>query len=240
MGRFLSEKRRIDALEDDFKKLMGMSQAVEVKLQNLTESDDTIQAVQAKLRNLDDMEKTVEERYDRLEQKKSIVDVTTQGVDKNFQQLENLESRLETLDQELRDLPGQIESLESQVKDLSAHKKDADQAMKQVSQLDKTLSDIEQRMQELQTAREWLARTETRLEEVGREAQEQVKLLGTLLREDGKAESKGKGDGAPSMSARETVIKLARQGWKVDEIARQMKVSRGEVELILELAGKAT
>jgi DNA-binding NarL/FixJ family response regulator len=113
--------------------------------------------------------------------------------------------------------------------------------MKQVSQLDDTLADIEARMQELQTAREWLARTETRLEEVGREAQEQVKLLGTLLREDGKSGGKGRaGDGAPSVSARETVIKLARQGWKVDEIARQMKVSRGEVELILELAGKAT
>jgi chromosome segregation ATPase len=241
MTRFLSEKRRIDALEDDFKKLMGMSQAVEVKLQNLTATDDTIQTVQAKLRGLDDIEKQVEERYDRLEKKKSIVDVTTQGVDKNFQQLEDLEQRLESLDQELRNLPQQIGTLESQVRDLSAHKKDADQAMKQVSQLDDTLADIEARMQELQTAREWLARTETRLEEVGREAQEQVKLLGSLLREDGKSGgSTGKGEGAPSMSARETVIKLARQGWKVDEIARQMKVSRGEVELILELAGKAT
>ncbi|MFP4638241.1 MAG: DUF6115 domain-containing protein, partial [Spirochaetaceae bacterium] len=71
------------------------------------------------------------------------------------------------------------------------------------------------------------------------EAQEQVKLLGTLLREDGGGSGAGKSGGAPSGTTRETVIKLARQGWKVDEIARQMKVSRGEVELILELAGKA-
>jgi transcriptional regulator len=31
------------------------------------------------------------------------------------------------------------------------------------------------------------------------------------------------------------VIKLARQGWKVDEIAKAVKLSRGEVELILDM-----
>jgi hypothetical protein len=35
------------------------------------------------------------------------------------------------------------------------------------------------------------------------------------------------------------VRKLARQGWSVDEIARAVKVSRGEVELILELGAKS-
>jgi len=36
----------------------------------------------------------------------------------------------------------------------------------------------------------------------------------------------------------ETVRKLAHQGWKVEEIARAVKLSRGEVELILELGGQ--
>jgi DNA-binding NarL/FixJ family response regulator len=87
----------------------------------------------------------------------------------------------------------------------------------------------------MQKAREWLARTETRLEEVGRQAEEQVKLLGTIMRKEGGPT----GDrGAPSLSARETVAKLAHQGWKVEEIARATKLSRGEVELILELSGR--
>jgi transcriptional regulator len=34
------------------------------------------------------------------------------------------------------------------------------------------------------------------------------------------------------------VRKLARQGWKTEEIARAVKISRGEVELILELGEK--
>lgn len=37
------------------------------------------------------------------------------------------------------------------------------------------------------------------------------------------------------MNARELVSRLARQGWTVDQISRATKLSRGEVELILEM-----
>jgi DNA-directed RNA polymerase specialized sigma24 family protein len=40
------------------------------------------------------------------------------------------------------------------------------------------------------------------------------------------------------MDKRETVIKLAHLGWSPAEIASTTKLSRGEVELILELAPK--
>ena len=89
---------------------------------------------------------------------------------------------------------------------------------------------------EAQKAREWLARAETRLEEVNRQATEQLKLLSTLLKEEGGKE-RGGARGAPPSTVQETVRKLARQGWTTDEIARAVKVSRGEVELILELGG---
>jgi transcriptional regulator len=34
------------------------------------------------------------------------------------------------------------------------------------------------------------------------------------------------------------VIKLHRQGWTEDEIARSLEISRGEVELILEIGSQ--
>jgi DNA-binding NarL/FixJ family response regulator len=87
----------------------------------------------------------------------------------------------------------------------------------------------------MQTAREWLARTETRLEEISKQSQDQLKLLGDLLKQDSAAK---KTRGAPPIGIRENVVKLAHQGWKVDEIARALHLSRGEVELILELPQK--
>jgi chromosome segregation ATPase len=149
-----------------------------------------------------------------------------------------MEERLNRMDQELQQLPGQVHEISGSLQELASHRKDADAAAKRMNELESVLSDVESRMQELQTAREWLARTETRLEEVSREAQEQVKLLGSLMKDESGGKKGDKSRGAPSLSARDMVIKLAHQGWKVEEISKAVQVSRGEVELILELAGK--
>ncbi|MFP4444530.1 MAG: DUF6115 domain-containing protein, partial [Spirochaetia bacterium] len=73
--------------------------------------------------------------------------------------------------------------------------------------------------------------------EVGRQAQDQIKILGTLIKEEVKTTGKEKG-GAPPSSSREMVVKLARQGWTVKEIARATKLGVGEVELIFEMGVK--
>ncbi len=234
-ARFVGEKRRIDSLEEEYKRLIGMSQAVDLKLGQVTASNDTLAQIQLSLRSLDDLQRDVESKFQRLEKKRSILDVTAEGVDKNFQYLEDLERKLETVKGQLDTLPGEVEELFDRLEQLSLQRKDVDSAVKQLNGLDTLLSDVEKRMDNLQTAREWLARTETRLEEISRNAEEQVKLLGTIMKDDAKG---GKERGAPSLSARDTVIKLARQGWKVQEIAQATKLSRGEVELILEIAHK--
>ena len=88
-------------------------------------------------------------------------------------------------------------------------------------------------MEKLQKAREWLAKTESRLESVNKKAQENVKLLRTLAKAEADSESEL---GAPTSDKREMVIKLAKLGWSSKEIAQRTNISRGEVELILELA----
>ena len=236
MARFMGEKRRIDTLEDDYKRLLAMSQSVELKLEHVTASNDSLQAVQASLRSLEDLEKDVESRFQRLEKKRSILDLTTEGVDKNFQSLQEVESRLNEISSDLNELPARVEELSARMQQLAANKKDADAAVKQLALLDQTMEEIEERMEKLNSAREWLARTETRLSEVQSEAEEQVKLLGAIMKQQSKGS--GKEAGAPPVTTRDTVLKLARQSWNVDEIARATSLSRGEVELILELATK--
>ena len=78
MAKFMAEKRRIDSLENDYSRLMTMSQAVELKLEHVTASNDTLQAMQASLRNVEELEKDVEGRFQRLEKKKAILDLTTE------------------------------------------------------------------------------------------------------------------------------------------------------------------
>jgi len=119
---------------------------------------------------------------------------------------------------------------------LAGRKKDAETAMEISGKLTAVIEELEQRLEKAQSSREWLARTETRFEEIGRQAQEQVRLLESIVKSQTKKEKSDRG--APPMDKRETVVKLSHQGWSVQEISRVTQLSRGEVELILELAPK--
>lgn len=237
MTRFLSERHRIELMESDFKRLLQTAQSVDDKLVQVTSSDDTLQAMQAQLRRLEDATKAAEDRYDRLEKKARILDETADGIDRNFQSLREAEAASKHADEELRRISAEILTLRESVDRIAQNKERADEAVDKLSTLDSTLADIEKRIEAMQTAREWLARTETRLSEVSKQAQDQVKIMGTLLKAEG-GKGAAKDRGAPPIGVRETVVKLAHQGWSVDEIARAVKLSKGEVELILEISPK--
>jgi DNA-directed RNA polymerase specialized sigma24 family protein len=109
--------------------------------------------------------------------------------------------------------------------------------MESLGKLTRVLGDVEERIEKMQQAREWIARTETRLTETGKKAEENIALLGTLIDKDNKNKKSQKG-GAPSIDKREMVVKLAHQGWTSENIAQATGLSRGEVELILEIMPK--
>jgi len=236
LGRFLAEKRKIEDMDGEFKKILTMSKDVDVKIEALTSHSDALQQIQAKMRQFEEMGREVESGFERLEKKQEIIAVTSEGVDRNFQRLESMEKVLSTSGKEAENLSLKIHSLKAELETMAMSKKDAEAVSQIAGRLDEILTDLESRFDKAQNAREWLARTETRFEDIGRQAQEQVRLLESIIKTENKRD---KGDrGAPPMDKRETVIKLSHQGWSVQEISRVTQLSRGEVELILELAPK--
>ncbi len=233
MSRFLSERHRIEILEGDFKKLISLSQNVDSRLSEVMNSSDALQNVEVRLRSVEGLEKEVETRFQRLEQKRNVLDVTSDGIDRNFRLLEGMEKQLQKALTALEQIPSDIGTLGGRLDELEQNRDKVDTVLRKVREIDTILSDLEGRTEQLQKVRDWLARSETRLEEVGREAQQQVKLFESLLKEGGKSTRKERG--APPMGIREMVTKLAHQGWTVEEIAKHTKLSRGEVELILEI-----
>jgi len=231
LSHFLAEKRRIDSLDKDFNRLIGISKSIDVKLAAVTATGDSLDEIQVKLRSLESLQQEVESRYERLEKRQSILDATSAGVQKNFDSLGEVEASLAAVRQELKSLPGRIDDIKDVVGKLALDKDRADATVDRIAKLDEILHDIEERMERLTKAREWLAKTETRLETIGKQAQDHVKLLRTLVKTDGLKREKG----APPLDTRQTVIRLANQGWSALEIARATSISLGEVELILEL-----
>ncbi len=235
VSRFMAEKKRIDILESDFNKLLGLSDTIDRKISELTLTSDDVQQYQVQIRRFEESLAEANARYERLDKKAAVLDQTTTAVDKAFDGLKSIETSLADCKTRLADLPAEIAGVKGDVAALIEDKERVSLMVEKLSALDSIIEDVEKRTEKMQTAREWLARTETRLEEISRQSQDQLKLLGDLLKDEGASK---KAKGAPPIGIRENVVKLAHQGWKVDEIARALHLSRGEVELILELPQK--
>jgi DNA repair ATPase RecN len=220
----------------DFKKLLNMSQAVDSKLEHITTVYDSFQEIDVKLRGFEDLFKNVAEKSQRLEKKESIMEATIDAVDKNFQMLQKLEKGFGKLSEDADVIPMRLNEVESRFKKINMEKGEADRVIEKLGSLSKIMDDIEERMEKLQKAREWLAGTETRLNESVKKADDNVALLGMLLEKEPKGKKSQKG--APSMDKREMVVKLAHQGWTSDKIAQATDLSISEVELILDMPKK--
>jgi chromosome segregation ATPase len=236
MTRFLSEKHRIEQIETDFNRLLLVSEAVEDKLSAVSTSNDTLQEMQIQIRKLTDALEDAEEKYQRIEKKNQTLDITNDGIDRNFISLQESEKMAQYITDDLHRLSDESGALKAALEALTLENRKARETADKLSLLDQSLSSIEERIEDMQKARKWLAEIETRLEKLNKEAQDQVKLMGGLMKDTGKLAPQDKG--APPLGVRDNIIRLARLGWTVDEIARAVKCGKGEVELILEIMPK--
>ena len=168
----------------------------------------------------------VVEKVARLQEQRTDVEALADTVG-------GLEHDVERLQPGVDEVRENVAKLQHQVQTLAAGSDRAEAALGALRRVDAAMAQAEQRAERLQVAREWLARTETRLAQIGAGAQEQVRLLEALLREERGSTAAERG--AVTLGKRETVLKLSGQGWSVPEIARATRLSRGEVELILEV-----
>jgi chromosome segregation ATPase len=176
-----------------------------------------------------------EEKYRRIEKKNQILETANDGIEKNFRSLQESESLTQKLNGDIQRISGGIEDIRREIEILANENEKAHDTVERLSNLDQTILDIDSRIQNVQKARVWIADLETRLDEKYREVKQQLKLTDDIIRkQDGKMDIDK--EGSLPLGTRDDVIRLKKQGWKVDEIVKNMKISRAAVELILETA----
>jgi DNA repair exonuclease SbcCD ATPase subunit len=237
MTRFLNEQRRIEQMEANFNNLIKSSVSVKEKLDQVSSSDDILQAVQVQIRKLEDSIKETDEKFQRVERKNEVLDQTNEGIDRNFKSLQKTETAIKNAEKIISALADQFDNLRASIELLASQNEKATNAVDKIATLDDSLAHIEKRIAEMDVAREWVARTETDLKALDKDAKSLLHLTKSLLdRESGKAEASGKGSATPQ--DRENILRLKSKGWSVDEIANAMGRARGEIELILEIASR--
>jgi DNA repair exonuclease SbcCD ATPase subunit len=237
MTRFLNEQHRIEQMEKDFNNLIKTSQSVKEKLEQVSSSDDILSAVQVQIRKLEDSIKETNEKYQRIEKKNEVLEQTNEGIDRNFKDLQKTETAIKNADKIITSLSKQFESLRTSIELLASQNEKASNAVDKIASLDESLAQIEKRINDLNVAREWLARTETELIALDKDAKSLLKITkGAIDKEKGKTPQKSEGSVTPQ--EREDILRLKGQGWTTEEIAQAVHRSRSEIELLLELASR--
>ncbi|MDR1363152.1 MAG: hypothetical protein LBJ35_03770 [Spirochaetaceae bacterium] len=237
MTQFSIEQQRIERMEMNFNRLLQTSQSVEDRLKHITGTDDMLQEAQIKIRKLGEAMSETEDKYQRIEKKNQILEAANDGIEKNFKLLQESENLTQKLNGDIQRVTGNIEDIRQAVETLSNENEKAQDTVERLSNLDQTISEIDTRIQNIQKARVWLADLETRLDEKYREARQQFKLTDTIIKKQDDRLNMDK-EGSLPLGTRDDVIRLKKQGWTVDEIAKNMKISRAAVELILETASR--
>jgi chromosome segregation ATPase len=233
MTRFFAEQKRIDIMESNFNRLVKMAGDIEEKLTGISAENEMLEQVQVKLRKLHEAAEASEEKYQRVEKRNNIIETTNAGISANFKKLEDAEQRIETHKADIANIEKDISGVKDALAKIKFENGEALKISMELATLDTSLAEIEERIDKLQTAREWVAGVETRMNELYRNSIENLNRIDETSKRNLGGGSRGKVD-VLSSSLRDEVRRLKQEGWKVETIARNLGISEGEVQLILE------
>lgn len=228
----LKEKDNFIHLKNDMDRMAEVSKDIEDRLESVMENYRSLDDIQKKILHLADLDSKMEERLGEFTSQRDSLEETINSLKVNKDLADELESKIQKISSELGKLPEEVHELREQYTLLAENEPTVSKTIEMVGKMGDLISSLEERAEKTQASLKWLGQAETRLDKMTRESQEQIRLLGLLVKDESRLIKK---DQIPSESIRNNVMKLARQGWSKDEISRATKLSLGEVELIMEL-----
>lgn len=247
LAKFSAEQNQINMMNQKFDRLINLSGTMDQKINELQTTSDDLQALQLSVRGFQESLGEISGRYDRLEKKQSVIDKVNDDVDKAFEELKKMEQKVHEITDEAEALPDRLFGIKKQVEFLTDNAEKITSAVDTVTSLQNIVEEAEKRVDQVQKSREGIARSETRLERLSKDVDEKIQLLARMTQNDmngryvqnseplSSSQMVTPVQGHLTPQDKETVLNLKRQGWTNSEIARSLKISESEVEVILEM-----
>jgi chromosome segregation ATPase len=243
-----SEKKLVQDIARNAEQAIGLITVVDEKIKLIEGERELLERIESGMKDINSRFGDLREKADTLASREKDIEVSIETITKTKDFIGSLEQRAQLLQTNLKELRDREEDLKNKISliddktgSLLNYEVRIDEVLSRFKEMDSFVADIEQRSKQLQNTREWLARTESRLTNLTKDAE---RLVGDM---QGLRQPAGVGDGAssskdgPTLLSREseskvkTVLTLFEQKWTIPEICKVTKMSRGEVELILEL-----
>ncbi len=234
LKEFDAQKARVDSIGQKYDKMINLSSAMDEKISGLQTSYDELQTFEVAVRDFQEKLHSLSGSYDRLEQKQTVIERVNEDVNRSFDALKTLEDKLKQCVRQTESLPQEIKDVQKDVDKLLKSGPKLAQAVTKLESLDAILTEADKRMDALTSARQGIGRSEARLEELKTDIESKFKLLNQLTKKD-LEKHPAKEDKRLSPQDRDNIKQLKQQGWTVKEIARTMKRTQTEIEMVLEL-----
>ena len=204
--------------------------AMNAKLDSFKESIESFgKSYMERLELLKDKNTAVESEFFAALDKESRgrLDVVRGEIEKEFDSYkDSISEKIASVD----NLKQDIESLGSTLQQIRSGMENAIKAVESMGSVDAKLAAAEERLTRIDKVMEWLAKTETRLNDSIRKGEETISVLGELVEKPVPISTP---DTQMSQSDRnETAKQLIQRGWSNEKIAETLGISEGEVDLI--------
>ncbi len=182
-------------------------------------------SVSEKLASVDTLKQDIENLSSALQEiKTGMEEVRSKAVDELSDKVQNAENLF------METYKNRLDALEKQTSGRMEKVEQAVKALDNISNLGEKLSETEDRLAKIDKVMEWLAKTETRLNDSIHKGEETISVLGELVEKPVPISSP---DTQISQTDRnETAKLLIQRGWSNEKIAETLGISEGEVDLI--------
>jgi len=243
------DKKLVYNIAKNAEHAIGLISMVDEKINFIEKQGELLEKIENGIKGIEEQFRQIEEKSGVLSEKEADLNLSIEAIAKTKELVGTLEKRTEILKESFEEIKGIEEDVkrrltltDDKTREIIGRNKQIEDVLSKFQQMDSLVVDIETRTKQLQATREWLARTESRLTTLSQDADRMIGELKSLLEKTAGipgAKSGGKTTGAElsreSESKVKTVLTLFDQKWTIPEICKVTKMSRGEVELILEL-----
>ncbi len=160
----------------------------------------------------------------------------------HISEMKGIEARIRSAEQLLGPLEQKTKEISSLQAVIEQNTEQTEQVFEQVSLLQELLDASRQHSDEMEKMRGWLVKAEKRIQEMSEGLDSNIRLAEQLtLHGQGVGQGAGESGAVVDLPHEETrgmVFQLAEKGWDNATIAKQLNISVGEVELILEMGSR--
>jgi chromosome segregation ATPase len=242
-----SEKKLVQDIAKNAEQAIGLITVVDEKIKLIEEERELLEKIESGMTSIDKRFDVLKKKAEELAAREKDIEVSIETITKTKDFIAKLEQRADLLNTnlvELReredDLKKKVTIIDDKTGSLLNYESRIEEVLSKFTEMDSFVTDIEERSKQLQSTREWLARTESRLTNLTKDAERLVQEMSGIVATPG-ATGKAASKHGPTLLSKEseskvkTVLTLFEQKWTIPEICKVTKMSRGEVELILEL-----